>query len=96
MDVDLKSSIQTNIPPEIHTIRESQIHFWKWMTQLGNLVHKKHSNSGWDLLGHGLIIETEDYDLTEQYAQLTCEYFGVEFQILDFVQLTDPDLLLKS
>ena len=95
MSIEYKSAIQFDVTTEVHKIKEGQIYFWKWICQLSELTKQDYSPDQWELLGHGLVIESKDYDLTKQYARLACESIGVRFKTLNYSQIMKLDELPK-
>jgi hypothetical protein len=95
MVINCKSRPQTTATEELNKIKEKQFYFWKWVTQLSHAAKQDYTNHQWELLGHGLVIETKDYDLTEEYARLACESIGVEFELINYSQTLDFDELSK-
>lgn len=64
-------------------IQARQKYFWQWVVDLTKAMDEEFSDDKWEVLGHGLMIESKDPDQCEKYLQSICEFKRINFQVLD-------------
>lgn len=79
----------------IKEIQDGQNFFWGWVCQLSKLAQQNDHKDGWDIFGHGLVIESKDHDLCAEYVRLSCESIEVQFQCLTYSQLIEADSIVN-
>lgn len=73
----------------VNKFKDSQPYFWKWVCQLNKLARQNDPEDRWELFGHGLVIESKDYDLCSRYVRLACEAIEAQYQCLTYSQLIE-------
>jgi cell division protease FtsH len=73
--------------------KDRQAYLWKWAKELQETVRAVNPHDRWEVLGHGLVVESNDADECEQSIRLICEQINVGYQYLNSQQILDIDLV---
>lgn len=73
--------------------KERQIYLWKWANELQETIRALTLQDRWEILGHGLVVESDDSDGCERLIRLMSEQINVEYQYLNSQQISDIDLV---